>query len=159
MKEARLACMHVRVCAVQPVLLSVVQVENSRSFRPILRQQLNHLQQSDDAHAIVRDPWRSRYGIVVCAKEDTSGFQVPGVGAIDFDDDIGSLKVDADVGGRVDVRHIGEKVIRDFDARWIFSCESGEAGKEIRSDVVVGTRIVGMWANSDLPSVSEATRD
>ena len=122
----------------QPVLLAIVDVEHRRALRPVRRQILDHLQQRRDAHPVVGCARRSGHRVVVRREQD--GAELGGerrVGAVDLDEQVRGLEVDAVVGrgpGRVQ-----PGVVVDDDVR-VAGGDVGEAVEEVGADVVVRAR-------------------
>lgn len=142
------------MCTVQLILLSVIEKEDRCPPRPSLRhgKVFCHLEQSDDAHTVVRRARRSGYRVVMTGKKDTvwPGFRrrKRRVRAIYLEQHVRAFEIDGMILGCY-IRHIGRQVIRDMDVG--MSIRKGLKSREyVLSDIVIGVRYVWMWASGYL---------
>ncbi len=103
------------VCAIQAILLSIVEEEDCGSTGSLdwLRQVLDHLQKRHDGHTVVCSTWCCRHGIIMGREENTIRFNDRRVGAIYLDQDVGPFEVYRAFTSVI--RRIGGKVIRQVD--------------------------------------------
>jgi len=143
--------LYLRMCTVQPILLSVVDIENSCSFWTVFRKILNELQDRSNSHSVIRRSRCCRHRVVMC-REKHSVPVVRGIfkaTAFDLDKNICALKVRSVCW--TCPRAIAHKVVRNMHVLEFFD-ERKKLRQQILANIVVRMRIVWMRSCCDLPS-------
>lgn len=89
----------VRVSTVEPILFTVIYIEDCSTPGTILGIVLDELEKGNDAHAVVSSSRRRGHGVIVGGKQDAPFIPVPWICAVYLDENVGSLEVDTVVSG------------------------------------------------------------